>query len=338
MPAIGPASELVEYGFRHIVSTKVVTNTLFTSLRMHGDFKAEPVRSCVMGERPTVCVVIPAFNVADWIGEQLEALCRQDWNGTWEVVVSDNGSTDETRAVVERYESRLPLRIVSAGERRGQSHARNVAIASSDADWFVFVDGDDVAGEGLLSAYAANFERWKYMGGHYDEGALNRPDVAAWRYPITGNGLPKAYGLVPFALGGNAALHRSVLEQLGGFDEELGPGEEVDLALRAYRAGIEIGWVPEAVVAYRHRSTLKGLARQQWTYGRTTVRLFDQYRRMIPLTGTTARGTLRMVKAILLHVPDLVRGSVRRGQWIRLTSFVAGEVCESLRRRIWHVG
>ena len=71
-----------------------------------------------------VTVVIPAFNVAPTIEDQLAALAEQRFDGSWEVVVADNGSTDETRAVAARWAEKLPsLRVVDASQRRGVSHA-----------------------------------------------------------------------------------------------------------------------------------------------------------------------------------------------------------------------
>ena len=78
-------------------------------------------------EAVEVSVVIPALNVADTIGQQLDGLACQNFNGNWEVIVADNGSTDSTREVVESFADRLPaLKVIDASDRRGINHARNV--------------------------------------------------------------------------------------------------------------------------------------------------------------------------------------------------------------------
>ena len=59
---------------------------------------------------PSVSVVVVMRNAAATIGEQLEALSRQDYAGPWEVVLADNGSTDDSVAVARQWEDRLPLR------------------------------------------------------------------------------------------------------------------------------------------------------------------------------------------------------------------------------------
>jgi len=100
-----------------------------------------------MTDDPFVSVVIPALNVADTIGDQLDALAHQTYAGAWEVVVSDNGSTDATRERVEVWRDRLPhLRIVDSSRRRGVSPARNVGVEAARGDLVLICDGDDVVG------------------------------------------------------------------------------------------------------------------------------------------------------------------------------------------------
>src|SRR5215203_2323406 len=88
-----------------------------------------------MDSQPELTVVIPALDAADEIAGQLDALAAQEWDEPWEVVVADNGSTDGTRAVVERYAGRLPgLRVVDASEPAGQAHALNAGVESACAE------------------------------------------------------------------------------------------------------------------------------------------------------------------------------------------------------------
>ena len=65
-------------------------------------------------------VIVPCRNAATFIGMQLEALARQRCDRDWEVVVADNGSTDQTRGVVESYRAKLPrLVLMDASELPG---------------------------------------------------------------------------------------------------------------------------------------------------------------------------------------------------------------------------
>jgi GT2 family glycosyltransferase len=169
------------------------------------------------------------------------------------------------------------------------------------------------------------------MGGAYDERRLNSPQVAEWRYELTANGLPIAFRTIPFFLMGNAAIHRSVFDEIGLFDEALGHGgEEVDFAARAFLAGIEIGWVPDAVIYYRHRTTIAGLSAQFFDYGRATRYVYARYRDRAALPRTGPGEIAQAAWAVLPHVVNLARGSRRRGEWIRISSFYAGETVEAI--------
>jgi glycosyltransferase involved in cell wall biosynthesis len=284
-------------------------------------------------------VVIPARNAEPSIDAQLNALDRQVDAGPFEVIVVDNLSTDRTVDVARGYAERLDLRVVTASEGHSASHARNVGIDHARGEFIVFVDADDVADSALLSEYRRHAAGRQIMGGRYDETRLNDPRVAAWRYEITNSGLPVAFGKVPFFLMGNVAIHRSVFERIGKFDEALKHGgEEVDFSARALLAGYEIGWVPDAVVYYRHRSTLRGLARQFFDYGRATTYVYARFRHEAELPRTALADGARVFWAVVPHVVDIVRGSKHRGSWVRVTSFYAGQLVESVHQRVLHVG
>ena len=71
-------------------------------------------------------VVIPCFNGASTVTKTLDSLAIQQWNEDWEIVFSDNGSTDQSRSIAESYIGRIPhLRIVDTSSRSGQPYALN---------------------------------------------------------------------------------------------------------------------------------------------------------------------------------------------------------------------
>jgi len=287
---------------------------------------------------PAISVVIPAHNAGSLVPAQLESLCAQDYGGAWEVVLVDNRSTDDTVAVARTFEQRLTLRIVHADDKASAGYARNVGVEASRGELIVFVDADDVADPRLLSTYAGRSGEYRMMGGRLDDVSLNDPDVASWRYSLTDGRLPVTLERYPFALTSNMAARRDVFDEIGSFDDTLEYfGEDTDFSIRANLAGIEIGWVPEAVVRYRHRDSLRSLVRQQFVYGRGSVVLYDRYRdvagpRRAILTSVTQG--LHLVAGL----PNLVRGRRRRGQWLAFSCYVAGQLVQSLAIRTWYVG
>jgi glycosyltransferase involved in cell wall biosynthesis len=90
---------------------------------------------------PKVSVIIPCRNAAPWLGEAIDSCLGQSWRNL-QVIVIDNGSTDGSRDLAQRYQSRGI--IVLDCERQGASAARNVGLARADGDFIQFLDADDV--------------------------------------------------------------------------------------------------------------------------------------------------------------------------------------------------
>ena len=287
---------------------------------------------------PNISVVIPAYNVGLFLGAQLESLCRQDYQGEFEVVLVDNGSTDDTVAVARGFEDRLRLQVVPASGRASAGYARNVGVKAASGNLIVFVDGDDVTDPRLLSSYASRASAHRMMGGHLDDFELNEPVVASWRYSLTADALPVTLGRYPFVLTSNMAARPDVFDEIGFFDETLRYfGEDTDFSIRANLAGIEIGWVPEAIVHYRHRDSLRPLVRQQFVYGRGSVVLYDRYREVAG-PRHAIRTSVSQGFRVGVGLPNLARGRARRGQWLAFSSYVCGQLVQSLALRTWHVG
>ena len=89
--------------------------------------------------RPDLSVIVPVLNAVPTLGQQLEALSRQAYDGTWEVVVADNGSTDGSPELAAAWQDKLPaLRVIDASDRRGAGATRNAAARVARGDVFAF--------------------------------------------------------------------------------------------------------------------------------------------------------------------------------------------------------
>jgi GT2 family glycosyltransferase len=213
-----------------------------------------------------------------------------------------------------------------------------VGARAARGSFIVFVDADDITDPHLLAAYADRAGAHQLMGGRCDEQVLNDPRVSTWREPHTSEGLPVAYETFAYFMMGNCAIHRSVFEKIGWFDESfVCGGEEIEFSIRAQLDGYAIGWVPDAVVYYRHRQTSRAMMRQFFTYGRGHVAVYERHHRAANLPGKRGRSTLRAIWSTLGHPQALLRRQPR-GEWLRRASFLAGEARESVHRRIWHIG
>ena len=283
---------------------------------------------------PRVSVVMPVLNGAATLPQQLRALAAQTYPGRWELVVADNGSTDETAQVVREWTGRLPcLRLVDASDRMSTNYARNVGAAAARGDLLVFCDADDVATPGWLAAMVAALGSYDLVGGRLDDEALNDPVSRAWRARPRADELPRALSFRPYATSANLGVRAAVLRALGGWNEDfVRGGTEVEFCWRAQLAGYRLGYAPDAVMQYRYRATRWAFAYQLYRYGRAEAQLFRAFHDR----GAPRPSVYRACRAwawILVHLPYLLRSRIHQGRWLRTAAFRIGRLDGSVRNR-----
>lgn len=288
------------------------------------------------GELPGLSVVVPCLNAAAYLETQLQALAGQHWDGFWEVIVADNGSTDGSRELVERFaRERLPnLCLVDASDRRGQAHARNLGAQAARGDFLVFCDADDEVAPGWLQAMGQALLEHDFVACRYDFEKLNPPAVWRSRYNPQGEGLA-AYDYPPYlphAGGGGLGIKRELHQAVGGFDESLPLLEDTDYCWRLQLAGTPMHFVPEAVVHVRHRPDLTSMFRQALLYGQYNVWIYQRYRdRGMPHLPWT-RGAVKWL-ALIARLPWLLRRD-GRARWLWLLGWRLGRLRGCLQYRV----
>ncbi len=249
-------------------------------------------------------VVIPVRNGADVIGIQLAALAAQSVDD-FEIVVSDNGSTDGTRDVALEWRDRLPhLRVVDSSERAGVSHARNVGARAAATDKVMFCDADDIACPKWVEAISEGLDRYDIVGGVLDTATLNPSQIHESVSEFNVVELPTALRYLPYAYGGDMGVRKAVFDELDGFDVSYRGGhEEVDFCWRAQEAGYTIGLAPNAVLQYRLKDSVRGMIRQRYWFGRSNAQLQARFRRpgMPPFT---LRRQIRILGSAALELPS----------------------------------
>lgn len=280
---------------------------------------------------PSASVVMPALNAASSIGQQLDALGRQDFEGAWEVVVVDNGSTDDTVQVCQSYASSLPIRVVTC-ERPGTGAARNVGAAAASADLLLFCDADDEVHEGWIRGMVAGLAQHHAVGGRIENDKLNgdRPSYMP-RHP---DRLPVVAGFLPRAIAANLGVRRAAFEQVGGFGEDYTYGsDDTEFCWRMQLAGFDLAYAPDAVVHYRHRSTLRAVATKAYRANQSRGRLFRDYgSRGMPqprLAGAVVRWGRLLAAAPVTPFSTLVRW-----WWVEQSAGAVGRISGSVRHRV----
>ncbi|OLE72771.1 MAG: hypothetical protein AUI36_01175 [Cyanobacteria bacterium 13_1_40CM_2_61_4] len=278
-------------------------------------------------------VVIPARNEELTLPAQLDALLAQQWSGTWEVVVTDNGSTDGTADVVRRYGAAdRRIRLIDAGSRPGLNACRNAGAAAGRGRSFALCDADDLVGDGWVAAMGEALRHHEFVTGPLELDRLNPEWLAASRGRSEERGLPTFYGVFPFAHGNNLGLRRAVWERLGRFDEDFPNGaDDIEFGLRAWRSGVDVHFVPEAMVHYRYRRRPGELWRQGLTYGGSRPLVRRRLKELGAPTPSAVAGW-RSWLWLVRHLPGLVSPE-GRAAWVWVAGNRVGHVQGSLRHR-----
>lgn len=225
-------------------------------------------------------VIIPVLNGARDLPRQLEALADQRFYRHWEVIVADNGSTDETIATALCFQGRLPcIRVVNASARAGQSYARNAAARQARGKFLLFLDADDVVTPGYLMAMASALDEHPFVTSRLDCESLNPRWLWSSRPPTQVDGVGTSFSFLPSTAVGCTGIWKTTFDSVGGFDLEVVPGEDVDLSWRVQLSqGCEPRFVPNATVMYQYRQTFRGIFAQGRGYGSAGPKLYRRYR------------------------------------------------------------
>jgi glycosyltransferase involved in cell wall biosynthesis len=274
----------------------------------------DPVTDPVMDPDVDLSVVIPCHDEASTLPAQLDALGSQSWAGTWEVIVVDNASEDDTAGIARAHAALADrLRVVRADAGRGVSYARRAGVEASSGRAIVFCDGDDVVGDGWVQAMGDALREHALVTGEIDVDLLNEPPLVDSR-GTRRLGVPPRWGEVVFLRGNNGGMAREVWDALDGFDEGFHGLEDIELSLRAAARGMFVHFEPSAVVHYRYRDDWRGLWRQGLFYGRSEPML-DRRCRELGLVGRRPFAAWRSWAWLLLRAPGAITGA-DRPRWL----------------------
>lgn len=301
--------------------------------------------------RPEVSVVIPVRNGALFVAEAVRsALAQRDVS--IEVIVIENGSTDETWAVLSSFaDRRLRLdRLASSGV----SAARNRGIAMSSGEWVAFLDADDVwLPDKLYTQLRLTEGDLRFCDCRFMMPGLDHEITFHQLSPpppeLTGPGqhllrlLLIGPNFVPLS---TVLVRRSVLDLVGGFGEDLSRAEDWELWLRIAASGAAWGYVPTVLADYRvhPEGVSSDEAAMQWAERSALLRLSDALRAAGMEQLAKRRLRAATVNALVLerHAPaswtrrvrDMVALAAHRASWRALVAQAALMVAPTATRRV----
>jgi glycosyltransferase involved in cell wall biosynthesis len=283
-------------------------------------------------------VIVACHNAAPTIGCQLDALAKQQWDEAWELLVSDNGSTDNSVAVVQKYADQLPfLRIVDSSGTRGAAHARNVAARFAKGEALAFCDADDEVAPGWVRAMGEALSTHDFVGCRIEFAKLNPPWVQSLfnGHPQTQNGFPRVWypPHLEHAGAGTIGVRKRIHDAVGGFDESVLAQEDTDYCFRVLLRGTKLIFVPEAVLHVRCRSTLPQLAKQAFIWSENAVFLYKRYRIEASSESWRWKSFMRQCHALFWSLPE-IRHERGRAGWTWRLAWQLGRLSGSLKHRV----
>jgi GT2 family glycosyltransferase len=232
---------------------------------------------------PAVSVVIPTHERREALRRALSSLAEQTAAADdYEVVVALDACADGTGEMLESHAAPFALRWVEPGSR-GRAAACNAAIAEARGDVLIVLDDDMRASPELVERHRGHHppgSRRCVMGAVpvvLEEGSTHAARYVERKFDahLSRLGDPEHLNLPRSFYTGNASLRAETMREVGGFDESFGVygNEDVELSLRLRKAGVELAYDPEALARQEYGKDLRGLLRDTFEKGGTTVLL-----------------------------------------------------------------
>ncbi len=199
-------------------------------------------------------VVIPTYNRQTILAKALLALEQQDWDGQYEVIVVDDGSTDDTLPWLAAQHPRLPHVRWLQQQHQGPAAARNLGVARARGDTIVFIDSDLVVTPVFLRSHADKLRASYAKLGHQKCFTYGRVVNTANFDQPTSEPFKITDRSRAFFATGNVAIAKNWLELAGGFDPDFQfyGWEDLELGVRLKQLGLSLIPCPEAVGYHWH--------------------------------------------------------------------------------------
>ncbi|WP_276088310.1 glycosyltransferase [Pedobacter sp. JY14-1] len=253
-------------------------------------------------------IIIPLYNRPQEIDELLHSLTKQTYL-QFEVLVIEDGSVKDAKAIVERYAGQLDLHYY-VKTNSGQGFSRNFGFERARGDYFVIFDSDCLIPEDYLqtvSDYLYEHKLDAYGGPDAAHGSFT-PVQKAISYAMTS----------PFTTGGirgnrkhigqfhprsfNMGVSRKVWETVGGFTLTR-LGEDIEYSIRIHEAGFKIGLIPDAKVYHKRRTSFFQFYKQLHFFGRARINIYKHFPKELKLVHFfPAMFTCGLIAAVLINL------------------------------------
>lgn len=227
-------------------------------------------------------IIIPLYNRPQEIDELLTTLTKQTYT-QFEVLVIEDGSTNDAKAIVDKYANTLDVKYFFK-PNEGQGFSRNYGFERAKGDYFVIFDSDCLIPEDYLEIVR------DYLFEHKLD-AYGGPDAAHQSFTPVQKAI--SYAMTsPFTTGGirgnkkhigqfhprsfNMGVSREVWEKVGGFILTR-LGEDIEYSIRIHEHGFKIGLIPAARVFHKRRTSFSQFYKQLHFFGRARINIYKHF-------------------------------------------------------------
>lgn len=229
-----------------------------------------------MEKFPHISIIVPTFNLEGYIEKTLESIVRQSFSN-WEILLVDDGSTDDTSVLIEKWASQDDrIKLLRNNRSKGVSGARNTGIDNAQGQWIAFLDGDDLFGGDALEARVRasyDYPDCEFISGDFVK-FYSEDDICGspfsetnlhWRQCLHGSTLiqtaprlvsdPINFFLVAsLTWTGCVMIRTHLIKKLSGFNEKFMSAEDNHLWLRTAASVDQMLFVPGSISYYRQRA------------------------------------------------------------------------------------
>jgi glycosyltransferase involved in cell wall biosynthesis len=241
-----------------------------------------------------ISIIVPVYNRAGELREFLDSFVSQEAADGFEVIIVDDGSTDDLPLVIEEFTDKLKIRVFHQ-QNQGPGAARNRGMKEAGGDVFVFIDSDCTVPTDYIRILQQTLNTGDFdaFGGPDTQRDDFPPFLKAVNYSMTSfigtggtRGTAKKSVARYYPRSFNMGIKRRVFEKIGGMNS-LRHGQDMDFSNRIYKAGFKVIYIPELKVFHRRRTNLRRFFKQIFNWGVTRINL-----------GTIDKAMLKPVHAL----------------------------------------
>ena len=238
-------------------------------------------------------IIIPSYNRQDELEALLPCLELQDFKkNAFEVIIVDDGSTDDSEAYVQNYikNSQMTIHFIKQ-ENKGPGPARNNGMNHAKGDFIIFLDSDVILPDYWLKAtdkgiIEMNLDAFGGPDNAHESfsATLKSIDYAMTSFITTG-GIRGRKGKnlgKYFPRSFNMGLSKAIYEKIGGFGD-LRHGQDIEYSNRIIKSGAKVGFIADSLVYHKRRTSLKKFFKQVFNWGVARINLYKIDKSMLEI-------------------------------------------------------